>query len=321
MEMQVLVADDSPIYRKLVEHALKDEGYSLLFAKCGKEALELYTKHGPSILITDWMMPDLSGLELCQKIRAEAKHYTYILLLTGMTEKDSVVQGLAAGANDYLTKPFHAGELLARIGVGRRMVDMHREIDDKNVLLERMAHTDPLTGLANRRALEDWANRQLRGATRHGFPFWVVLADLDHFKEINDTYGHDAGDAVLKKFAEILNKNTRASDICGRLGGDEFLIVITHVEKQSIQAAVDRFCKQLAVQECVVAGQTVRSTASFGVAGFAGTPAPDFPTLLKEADKALYTAKLAGRNRVEIGGSLPHELEEGVQVPAGQNDK
>jgi diguanylate cyclase (GGDEF)-like protein len=262
------------------------------------------------------MMPDLSGLELCQKIRAEAKHYTYILLLTGMTEKDSVVQGLAAGANDYLTKPFHAGELLARIGVGRRMVDMHKEIDDKNVLLERMAHTDPLTGLANRRALEEWANRQLRGATRHGFPFWVVLADLDRFKEINDTYGHDAGDMVLRKFAEILSKNTRASDICGRLGGDEFLIVITHVEKQNIQAAVDRFCKELAVQECVVAGRTVRSTASFGVAGFAGTPTPDFATLLKEADKALYTAKLAGRNRVEIGSSLAGEVAEGVQVPA-----
>src|SRR5580692_4898567 len=220
---QVLVVDDSAVSRKLVEHALEPSGHSLLFAKDGAEALELFRRHAPPIVITDWMLPDFSGLELLQKIRAEEqREYTYVIVLSAKTEKDSVVKGLAAGADDYLTKPFDPSELLARVGVGCRTVELHREIDAKNRLLEEMAHTDSLTGLPNRRAIEDWAARQLRGAARHKFPLWVVQGDLDSFKQINDTYGHDAGDVVLRRFAEILKGNTRASDMCGRMGGDEF---------------------------------------------------------------------------------------------------
>ena len=139
---------------------------------------------------------------------------------------------LTAGADDYLTKPFHARELLARLGVGRRLVNLHRQLEAKNLLLEELALTDGLTGLPNRRAVEAWAVRQLKGAARHGFPFWVALADLDRFKKVNDTYGHDAGDTVLKKFAEILKANTRSSNMCARFGGEEFLLVLTHVNKK-----------------------------------------------------------------------------------------
>jgi len=155
------------------------------------------------------------------------------------------VKGLAAGADDYLTKPFDPAELLARIGVGRRIIDLHRQIDAKNKLLEEMAHSDPLTGLPNRRAIEEWASRQLRGAVRHGFPYWVVLVDLDTFKSINDTHGHIGGDALLQKFAEILKTVIRASDICGRLGGDEFLLVITHVEAESIHKNRGTFSRKI----------------------------------------------------------------------------
>src|ERR1700704_6066749 len=234
-DLQVLVVDDSPVYRKLVEHALEGNPYSLMFAKSGQEALDLFARNLPAIVITDWMMPDLSGLELCQRLRADVhRGYTYIILLTSIAEKDNVVKGLAAGADDYLTKPFDPGELLARIGVGRRIIGLHRQIDAKNKLLEEMAHSDPLTGLPNRRAIEEWAARQLRGAARHGFPMWVVQGDLDSFKNINDSYGHDAGDAVLRRFSEILKGNTRASDICGRMGGDEFVLVMTHVASEYI---------------------------------------------------------------------------------------
>src|SRR5712664_2440150 len=213
-KLQVLVVDDSPVYRKLIEHTLEDGGYAPLFAKTGSEALELYAQHAPAIVITDWMMPDFSGQELCERIRGDVQHaYTYILVLTSISEKDNVVKGLAAGADDYLTKPFDPGELLARIGVGRRTIDLHREIDRKNKLLEEMAHTDPLTALPNRRALEEWAGRQLRGAARHGYSLWVVHADLDSFKIINDSHGHEAGDEVQRGFAPILRENTRASDI------------------------------------------------------------------------------------------------------------
>ncbi len=300
-QLRVLVVDDSPVYRKLVEQALEDEAYSPVFAKNGREALELYAKHAPSIVVTDWMMPDLSGLELCHHIREDLHHpYTYIIVLTSISEKDNVVKGLAAGADDYLTKPFDPGELLARIGVGKRIIGLHREIDAKNKLLEKMALTDPLTGLPNRRALEAWASRQIRAAARHGFPLWVVHADLDSFKKINDTYGHEAGDVVLKKFAEILKKNTRASDMSGRMGGDEFLLVMTHVDEKNIQLAVDRFREQLASERFLFGGETAGVTVSFGVSGIQGKESSDFSMLVRQADQALYCAKRAGRNQVKI---------------------
>jgi two-component system cell cycle response regulator len=300
-DLQVLVVDDSPVSRKLVEHALEDNPYSLLFAKSGSEALELFARHLPAIVITDWMMPDLSGLDLCQHLRADLhRGYTYIILLTSIAEKDNVVKGLAAGADDYLTKPFDPGELLARIGVGRRIIDLHRQIDAKNKLLDEMAHSDALTGLPNRRAIEDWSARQLRGAARHGYPYWVVLADLDSFKSINDTHGHVGGDALLQKFADLLKTVIRSSDICGRLGGDEFLLVITHVEADAIIKTVERFREKLAAQQFEIGNEKISITASFGIAGFSGKETLDFTTLLRRADKALYAAKRAGRNLTKI---------------------
>jgi two-component system, cell cycle response regulator len=300
-DLQVLVVDDSPVYRKLVEHALDGSPFSLLFAKSGREALELFARYLPAIVISDWMMPDLSGLDLCQRLRADVhRGYTYIILLTSIAEKNNVVKGLAAGADDYLTKPFDPGELLARIGVGRRIIDLHRQIDAKNKLLEDLAHTDPLTGLPNRRAIEDWAARQLRGAARHGFPYWVVLADLDSFKSINDTHGHIGGDALLQQFAGILKTVIRSSDICGRLGGDEFLLVVTHVEADAIIKTVERFREKLAEKQFEIGNEKVTITASFGIAGFSGKEILDFTTLVRRADKALYAAKHAGRNLIRI---------------------
>jgi two-component system cell cycle response regulator len=299
--IQILVVDDSPVSRKVLEHALSDEPCTLLFAKSGEEALRYFQEHRPAVVITDWMLPDFSGPELCQQIRSDAQNsYTYIILLTSMTEKDSVVKGLAAGADDYLTKPFDSSELLARIGVGRRIIALHREIEEKNRLLEEAARTDHLTGLANRRAIEEWANRQLRGAARHGYPFWVVIMDLDSFKSVNDNYGHGAGDAVLQKFAEILRENTRASDLSGRLGGDEFLLILTHVERENIELTLDRLRQQFGSQIFAFNGQKVKVTASFGITGFQGKEAPEIGALVRQADKALYAAKRGGRNQVKI---------------------
>jgi two-component system chemotaxis response regulator CheY len=247
------------------------------------------------------MMPDFSGPELCERIRSHAQSaYTYIIVLTSISEKDNVVKGLAAGADDYLTKPFDPGELLARIGVGRRTIGLHREIEAKNKLLNEMAHTDSLTGLPNRRAIEEWAARQLRGAARHGFAMWVAHADLDNFKSINDSYGHDAGDRVLQKFGEVLRENTRASDISGRMGGDEFLLVMTHLGEKSTRLTVERLRKQFAALKFSFGGETVSVTASFGIAGFQGKEPPDFTKLVRQADMALYSGKRAGRNQVTV---------------------
>ena len=297
----VLVVDDSPVYRKLVEQVLLGQPYSLIFARNGVEAMDLYLKHSPCMVITDWMMPDFSGLELCQRIRADkTRPYTYLILMTSNTEKGNVVKGLQAGADDYLTKPFDPGEMLARLGVGRRIIDLNREIALKSQKLEEAAQTDPLTSLPNRRAIEEWASRQLRGAARHGYWMWVVLGDIDCFKTVNDTFGHDAGDIVLKTFAEVLKKNTRASDICGRLGGDEFLVVVTHVEPDQIEGTINRFREQFAALSFPFKGDSVKVTASFGVTGFHSKNTTEFSELVRTADKMLYEAKREGRNLLRV---------------------
>jgi len=298
---KVLVADDSPVYRKLVEQALSQDACSVCFASSGREALEIFEREHPAIVITDWVMPDLTGIELCQRIRADANAaYTYLIILTSHAEKENVVKGLSAGADDYLTKPFHRDELLARVRVGQRLIDLQRQIEAKNRLLEELALTDPLTGLPNRRAIESWATRQLSGAARHGFPFWVVLIDLDHFKNVNDTYGHDAGDTVLKRFAEILKANTRRSDICGRIGGEEFLQVLTHADEQNVRVVLERLRQEFSRENFQLNGHSVSVTASFGVAGFWGKTAPEFAQLVSQADTALYRSKHLGRNRIEV---------------------
>jgi two-component system cell cycle response regulator len=298
--VKILVADDSPIYRKLVEQALSQE-HALVFATNGRQAIDLFREHLPDLVITDWTMPDISGIEFCQRIRCDFRQvYAYVILLSSNTDKEEVIEGLAAGADDYVTKPFHTGELQARVRVGRRIVDLHNQVQAKNRQLEEMTLTDPLTGLPNRRAIDIWASRQLRAAARHQFPIWLVMADLDHFKSINDTHGHDTGDTVLRGFAEVLKANTRQSNFCARLGGEEFLLAVTHTEKENIKIPVERIRKQIETKRFTVAGQTFSVTASFGIAGFCGTVAPDFSDLMSRADAALYAAKHQGRNRIEF---------------------
>ncbi|MFY9528482.1 MAG: diguanylate cyclase [Candidatus Acidiferrales bacterium] len=297
----VLVIDDSPVARKLVEQALPLGEYTVLPAKTVSEALDLFALHRPGLVITDWLMPDLSGIELCQRLRNNWKdRFTYIILLTAVSEKFKVIQGLQAGADEYLTKPFHPDELLARVEVGRRIVELHREVEAKNRFLEQLALTDELTELPNRRAIEQWAARQLSGAIRHEYPFWVVMADLDQFKSVNDTHGHDGGDAVLRKFAEILKANTRQCDICGRIGGDEFLLVLTHVQREGVELAVERIRDQFKEHRFAFGSQEMTVTASFGIAGFRRGHDLNFERLVVQADVALHSAKRLGRNRLEV---------------------
>ncbi len=301
---KVLVVDDSAVSRKFVEQTLRGR-CELLFAENGERGLALFAEHQPNLVITDWNMPDPSGIELCRRIRTEFQcdsnaAFTYLILLTSNAEKADVVQGLSAGADDYVTKPCHPDELLARVEVGRRFVLMHQQIEAKNRLLEELALTDSLTGLANRRAIEDWASRQISGAARHGFTIWVVLADLDNFKAVNDTHGHAAGDAVIKQFAAILRRNTRRSNICARVGGEEFMLVLTHASHDDVQTIAERVRQQCDSTVFVAGSAKIRITASFGIAGFQGSAAPAIDDLVKQADAALYSAKRQGRNRVSF---------------------
>jgi diguanylate cyclase (GGDEF)-like protein len=298
---QVLVVDDSEVYLKLIEHTLSREFDCVHQARNGREALEIFERERPALVITDCMMPDVGGFELCQRIRAAQSSYVYIIMVTSISETENVVKGLAAGADDYLTKPFHTDELLARVKVGRRLVDLQRQLEEKNRLLEHFALTDSLTGLPNRRAIEAWAAHELPASRRHGFSFWVVLIDLDHFKGVNDAFGHDAGDQVLKVFADVLRSNTRSSDISGRIGGEEFLHVITHADEAHMPMVVERTRARLNAHTFSFNATGVTVTASFGVAEFdRSEPMPAFSELIARADRALYRAKQLGRNRIEF---------------------
>jgi len=297
---QALVVDDSALHLHVLERTLSREFESVHKARNGQEAMAIFERERPSLIITDCMMPDFSGFELCQRIRAAQTSYVYIIMVTSITEKDNIVKGLAAGADDYLTKPFHGEELLARVKVGRRLLDLHRQLEEKNRLLEQAALTDALTGLPNRRAIEAWAAHQLAAAARHGFSFWVVLIDLDHFKRVNDSYGHEAGDSVLKAFAEILQSHTRSSDISGRIGGEEFLHAVTYADEERMPMLVERTREKLMTRAFSFSGSQLTVTASLGVAGFRGETAPAFGELISRADRALYRAKQLGRNRAEF---------------------
>ena len=298
---KTLIVDDSAVARKLVELTLPRDEYSLLLAKTGQEALALFVEHHPALVIADWLMPDLSGIELCERIRAEARGaYTHIILVTGIADKAEIVKAFHAGADDYLTKPFYPEELLARAGVGRRTYELQQEIEAKNRLLEHLALTDGLTDLPNRRAIEEWALRQWSGGVRHGYSFWVVMADLDQFKSVNDNWRHNAGDEVLRKTSEIIKKNTRQCDMCARIGGEEFLMVLTHAEREGVRVAVERLRKQIATEKFIFGEREVKVTVSFGVAGLPTDGTMDLGQLIEQADAALYAAKRLGRNRVEF---------------------
>jgi len=298
-QVKIVVADDSPVYRTLVRETLSDKGYEVKVAVNGREAVELVADYRPALLVTDWEMPDLSGIELIKIVREDPTLFIYIILLTGNSNKEQVVEGLQSGADDYLTKPFHPGELVARVAVGLRMAELTREIQAKNKLLEELSLTDSLTGLPNRRAFEQWATRELQAAVRHEFGFWVVMADLDRFKSINDNHGHAAGDEVLKQFSAVMQENTRASNICARFGGEEFILALSHVDEAGVRVALERIRCSFAAERFSFA-PSLTVTASFGVAGLNSGDMQDLSEILSRADAALYCAKQQGRNRIEL---------------------
>ena len=295
-EIRVLVVDDSPVSRKLLEHTLAEAPYMLSFAKDGSDALRFFAERPPDLVIADWELPDISGPELCRIVRSTfATAYTYLVLLTSNSDKRSIAEGLAAGADDYLTKPFDAGELRARVGVGRRVVEMHREIEAKTKALALDARTDPLTRLPNRRAVEEWSVKQISGAVRHGYPIWVVLCDLDSYKPATDLFGHEAGDAMLQAFGEILKKNTRVSDMCGHMGGDQFILVISHVTRENMNLVINRLRDKIANFDFSFHDVALPMFANFGMAGSEGGERLELRTMLQQADATLLEAKRAAQ--------------------------
>jgi len=298
----VLVAEDDPIFRRVLQSWLHNWGYQITAVEDGLKAWEAVSKEeAPKLLILDWMMPGMDGPELCLKIRSRKQvPYSYILLLTSKDEKQDLINGLNAGADDYLTKPFDVTELKARLDVGMRILALQDELIRAKEAVEFQATHDPLTGLWNRGAILDFARRELDRAQRSGKPLGLLMIDLDHFKRINDTYGHLVGDEVLKEVAQRLARSVRSYDWVGRYGGEEFLVIVSDCPRDAIAKYAGRL--RLAVGATPVSTEIgdIQIATSVGAASAQQPGYPDQDSFLRFADAALYRAKEQGRNRVEL---------------------
>ena len=300
--MKILIAEDETVSRRLLQNTLVKWGYEVVVCRDGQEAWEgLQTQDAPQLAILDWMMPKMDGLLVCKEIRKQsAEPYVYILLLTSKSQKEDLITGLEAGADDYLTKPFDAPELKAKLRAGMRILDLQTELINAREALRVQATQDPLTGLWNRGAILEALRREIARAKRERNSVAVVMADLDHFKRINDSYGHLAGDAALRQVADRMRSSIRPYDAIGRYGGEEFLILLPGCNIPGAATVAERLMTSIAGRPVDLAGEKLLITCSLGVASNSEAPEADADWLIRAADAALYQAKSAGRDRVEF---------------------
>lgn len=311
----IVIADDEAAIRTLLTRQLERAGYGVTACANGRDALRAMRELGSGILIADWQMPDVDGLELTRTIREQsamkALGLVYILLLTANSDKAHIVAGLEAGADDYLTKPYHADELLARIRSGERILALQSEliagrlevnkvnaqVTALNARLEKLANTDPLTGLHNRRYVFERAGDALALAERSDARLGFIMLDIDRFKSINDTHGHAAGDRVLVHVARTIRQTARRYDVCGRVGGEEFVIFCPAATIEGTAALAERLRVAVAGQPIPIGDQALAVTVSVGATTRVATDtAAD--ALVSRADALLYKAKQNGRNQV-----------------------
>jgi len=296
--MRVLVVEDDLISRRILVTILKKWGYDPVATEDSEAAWEaLQRPDAPELILLDRKMAGMDGLEVCRRLREnEASRSAYVILLTGLGEKSDIVQGLEAGANDYIAKPYDNEELRARIKVGQRMLELQSSLRQARDALAHQAMHDPLTGIFNRRAILAQLSKELSRARREDGRLSVGMCDLDHFKKINDTLGHPAGDEVLVALTRCIQAHLRDYDSIGRYGGDEFLVIAIGARGQAIASLYERLRTRVAATEIVTNTGNVSVTVSIGVAQ--GTGQSTVEALIAAADAALYRAKAEGRNRV-----------------------
>jgi two-component system cell cycle response regulator len=303
--VKVLIAEDNVISRLLLEKLLLKWGYEVIQACDGDQAWRVLQEgDSPRLVILDWMMPGMTGLDVCREARKRVgRPYAYVLLVTAREEKHDVIQGFEAGADDYLTKPFFPEELHARLRVGLRILELEDKLLASQEALQYKATHDELTGLVNRASITDMLRRELARAQRSGGTCGVLLADIDHFKAVNDTYGHDAGDVVLREAAVRLQAGVREYDAVGRYGGEEFLIVLPGCEDSKLRDRAERLLATFRGRPFLTPKGPLQVTVSLGAVSSIGRPASAAASLIREADDALYAAKKNGRDRVEVAAS------------------
>jgi two-component system, cell cycle response regulator len=298
-DMRVLIADDSATSRAMLRTALSRWGYEVVLAEHGAQAWEILARPDPPpMAILDWVMPYMTGPEVCRKVRETHREpYTYILLLTSKNSKGETVEGLEAGADDYIVKPFDQHELQVRLRVGKRILDLQTDLLQAREELRDRANKDLLTMLPNRSAIAGVLEQELSRCHRDHRTVGIILLDIDHFKKINDTYGHFAGDAVLREAATRLRGNMRTYDQVGRYGGEEFLVVLPNCDLEQATHQAERMRQRLCSSTMMVDGTEMQVSASFGVTVSDGSERnPE--AFLRVADDALYRAKASGRNCV-----------------------
>jgi two-component system cell cycle response regulator len=295
--VKVLLAEDDPTQRLVVAHLVRNAGYVVEAVSDGESALARILEETFDILITDLDMPGLDGSCLCQRIREAAlANYLYILMLTAHTGDVDVAAGLEAGADDFVRKPANPVELLARLKNGARIVKLQREAYRNSI-------TDALLGVFNRRYLIHQLRCEVWRAHRYQRPLTVLMIDLDHFKQINDRFGHSAGDQVLVGFARKTRSLIRASDWFARFGGEEFVIVLPETPLEMAESVAEKVRRELAAAPFLLASGEHRVTASFGVAALTLGSDEDSDVVLGRADQALYRSKQEGRNRITVADS------------------
>jgi diguanylate cyclase (GGDEF)-like protein len=292
--MRVLIADDDPSELLMLKRIVEEWDYHVVTASDGSEAWEILRRaDSPSLAILDWMMPGLDGVDVCRRVRREGESpFVYLILLTGRASTEDLVEGMDSGANDFVNKPFKAEVLKARLQAGRRMVDLQ-------AALWTEASRDTLTGTWNRRKILETLRHEAEYADREGKSLGVVMVDIDHFKQLNDTLGHPAGDAALCESAKRMDGALRPYDSIGRYGGEEFLVVLPDCDLAGALAVAERVRLAIARAPVETPSKTISITVSLGVATGSG-PSLDVESLIRKADEALYRAKRGGRNRVEV---------------------
>jgi two-component system cell cycle response regulator len=321
--MRILIAEDDAVSRLILQKAVEKLGHACLIAVDGTQAWELYQQSSIDVLVSDWMMPGIDGPELCQRVRAHGSMtYTYFIFLTALRDKEYVLSGMQAGADDYLTKPFDRDELAVKLIAAARITALHQQLEAQRAELQRLnthlftqAHRDALTGLGNRRQLdEDLATLRER-VERYRHRYSVALCDIDAFKQYNDNYGHAAGDEVLRQVAQVMARSCRTGDVAYRYGGEEFLLRLAEQSGALAALAVERL--RHAVEGLAIPHRATTPagvvTISAGVAELLPGEHKSVAAVLQEADAALYRAKKAGRNRVVISDGA-----DGMSIAGGE---
>ncbi|KAA3614014.1 MAG: diguanylate cyclase [Calditrichaeota bacterium] len=307
--MKILIADDDKYLNKLLQMRLSNWGYNVIAVNNGREAMNiLLEEDGPKLAILDWMMPEMDGINVCKEIRSKAgENYIYIILLTARDQMSDFLEGMEAGADDFMTKPFKDQELRARLRAGLRILDLQDDLVTARDAIQYQANHDPLTGRWTRAAIFEILEKEICRSVREDSVISVMMIDLDHFKDVNDQFGHLAGDEVLRETVKRLQNSLRPYDSIGRYGGEEFLVVLPGCKEKDATHLAERMRDAISKEPILLGENEITITCSIGISMWqSGRPVLSMD-IIEKADKALYKAKNAGRNKVEICENYPVE--------------